>query len=237
MDLTDTQLTAVREAFENEDARLVHGVGESTTERCTIAAINIALTGKLTDKAHPCVSEVIRQWVIRVQDAMPVEMLNEPQWRQAAIGIAGSAAPPEVEQRRVELTVEWMWDRLADPAVLAAVPVSARGMWDRMLAERTADAARAAYAAAYAAADAATYAACAAAYAADAADAATYAAAAATAAYAAYAYAGGADAYWRRADPALLLAQLVKLQGERPRRPPIPVRRATGIPTRPARAW
>ena len=161
MDLTDTQLAAVREAFVDENTRLVHGVGESAEARCTIAAINIALTGKLTDKAHPCVSEVIRQWVIRVQDAMPVEMLNEPQWRQAAIGIAGSAAPPEVEQRRVELTVEWMWDRLADPAVLAAIPVSARGMWDRMLAERTADAAltaaytfqlrydRAAYTAAY----------------------------------------------------------------------------------------
>ena len=49
---------------------LSRGVG-TEDEPCTIAAVNMALTSKLTDNLHPCVSPIIRSWVMVTQDAMP----------------------------------------------------------------------------------------------------------------------------------------------------------------------
>ena len=52
--------------------RMQFPVGMGDTENaCTIAALNIALYGKLTDKTPDCASDVICKWVRLVQDAMP----------------------------------------------------------------------------------------------------------------------------------------------------------------------
>jgi hypothetical protein len=203
--LDDATLARIREAFASPDLTIGRGPGNATGGpgagvRCTIAEINLILTGELTDGPHPCVSEVIRQWVIRVQDAMPAELRNAPEWRAAAAGIAGSAGTPADEWARRAVVLDWMWDALGDEAVLSAVPASARPAWDAMLRERSAEAAYAAYAGVGGAAYAA-YAACAT-------DAAYAAAAAAYAAAHAAAY-----AYWRRRNPAALLARLIETRG------------------------
>src|SRR5882757_7335057 len=91
----------------NLQKHLRQGLG-TQDEPCTIAAINLALTGRLTDELHPCVSPIVRAWVIKVQDAMPGEIRNGSQWRAAAEGIAGSAADESVERRRVSLLLDWM---------------------------------------------------------------------------------------------------------------------------------
>jgi hypothetical protein len=235
--ITDTQQAQLAEAFSSPALRLSRGLGTrgsiDSGERCTIAEIQLVLTGVLSDGPHPCISEMIRRWVIPIQDAMPDEIRNSPAWRAAAPLIAGTATDDErIESERRDLIIAWMWDRLADEPVLAALPDEVRPAWDRMLAKRTYDdAAAAARAAARAATDAAraTARAADAAYYADAGDA--YAAAAADdatraatyAAYAANAAANGASttgasttgdrqAYWRRADPADLLARLVAIR-------------------------
>lgn len=195
--LTDDKRNEIRAALLSPDLRIGTGMGTATIPgkgtACTIAEINLVLTGRLTDEPHPCISDVIRRWVIRIQDAMPAEMRNAAPWREAAAGIAGSASTPEVEEARRDMLVRWMWDALADEAVIASLPESVEPAWNVMLREKTPAAAAAAVAAAAAAnanADAAAYAA---------------------AAYANACSDADAAAYWTRRDPAALLARLIEV--------------------------
>lgn len=183
-------------------------------EMCTIAVVNMALTGRLTAGLHPCVSHIIHKWVIVTQDSMPDAIRDSGAWRESIPLIAGSAASEEIERARLKRIIAWMWDSLADKAVLAAVPEDARQAWGRMLVERTP-------AAAYAASNAVAYAIPAVRAAVDAAaDAAEEAAGAAEEADdAAYAVRYAAEindsartSYWQRRDPAGLLAGLVSMR-------------------------
>ena len=216
MELTQDQQKV--KALLDAHPHLSRGIGDED-EMCTIATVNMALTGELTDDLHPCVSPIIHQWVRVTQDAMPEAIRDSNEWRECVPLIAGSVASDEIERARLERIMAWMWDALGDEAVLAAVPEDARPAWDYMLSERTAAAtvtavvairyavavapaaARAdAVAAAVAAAAATSYATAAAADAA--ADATRYAAVATRA----------ADDYWGRRDPAGLLAELVAMR-------------------------
>jgi hypothetical protein len=216
--LTADQLAAVRRRLLKQ-GHIPTGLG-TDDEACTIAAINLALTGELTDDdPSECMCPVIRRWTITVQDRMPADIRDSREWREAAVQIAGSRSTSEVERLRVEEIIAWMWDALADEAVLAAIPAGARKAWDEMLTKRTPGAAaNAAYVnnAAYADAAWAAWAANAAyvnnaAYA----DAAWANNAAYYAAYAAY-YASyaDADAYWGCRDPVGLLRKLTTIGGE-----------------------
>ena len=209
-------------------------VGVGTAERaCSIAAINLALTGTLTDTVPDCMSRVIWRWIIGVQDRMPATIRDSRAWRDLLVLSAGTGR--EREAKRTALVMAWMWDALA----LVQPQADARGYgvaWATMLRERTVESARAAYAAAYAAAAAAASAAADAAADADAdadasaaasaaadaaadadadadADAAAYAAAYAAAAAAAYA-AAYADA-WATIDPVGMLRRLIAVTDER----------------------
>jgi hypothetical protein len=201
--ITDAQRAQLAEAFASPALRLGQGLGKrgpiDSGERCTIAEINLVLTGTLSADPHPCISEVIRRWVIRIQDAMPDELRNSAAWRSVAPLIAGTATEDErVESERRDMIMAWMWDRLADEAVLAALPDEMRPAWDRMLTERTSAAARrvGAYSAAAAASAIAAH-------------------VATSAAAVAVTYtADDRQAYWRRADPAGLLARLVTIRQE-----------------------
>jgi hypothetical protein len=204
---------------------LVHGVGRDKEHACTIAALNIALHGKLTDTRDACMSRVVHLWVIRVQDKMPVAMMQPgdehgDRWRAAAPYIAGSATTTEREKERVQLILDWMWNCLSHNFE-KWVPKAAHDAWRTMLKDRNATSARAARTAVRAYADDAAYAAAGDAAAGDAAayagDAAAYAAAddaadaAGAYAYAyAYAWSKSLDEVWRAADPARLLSELVK---------------------------
>jgi hypothetical protein len=204
---------------------------------CSIAAINLALTGELTDDIPACMSEVIGRWIIATQDTMPAELRNSPRWKSLLPLAAGTGR--EMERERIELVMAWLW-----VTVLPALqPVADRGgfgyAWKQMTTHRTdasayaaADAAWAAHAteaeaahaadaaAAHAADAAAAHAAeAAAAHAAEAAEAAEAADAARAAWAAAYAAAdAAADAaraldaeVWETFDPCGLLEQLIRV--------------------------
>jgi hypothetical protein len=194
-------------------------------EACSIAAINLVLTGQLTDEIPDCMSMVIGRWVRRIQDTMPDTMRNSERWKALLPVAAGTGRDPGDERRRLDLIMEWMW-----ATVLPSVqPVADRHgfgeEWRRMTTANAAAvdaAADAADAAAVVAAVVAAYAAYAAyavaayaAYAAKAAAAACADAACADAAYAAYAAnaanaaANAAAAAWETFDPPGLLAQLI----------------------------
>jgi hypothetical protein len=233
--ITTEQEAAIRDTL----ATMPHlAVGVGTAEQaCSIAALNLALTGTLTDDVPDCMSLVIGRWIISVQDRMPATIRDSAEWRELLVLAAGTGR--EHEEARIALVLAWMWDALA--VVQPRADADGYGeAWATMLRERTAKAATAAdaaaravssaHAAAYAhaeasataaaaraasAADAAADAAASAAdAAADAAASAAYAAAyaAASAAYAAasaaYAAAGYAAA-WQAIDPVGCLRRLV----------------------------
>jgi len=62
---------------------LPSGLGDEEAA-CSIAAINLALSGKLTDEIPDCMSEVIGKWIIRIQDSMPDDMRNSAMETTAA---------------------------------------------------------------------------------------------------------------------------------------------------------
>lgn len=122
---------------------------------CSIAAINLSLTGKLTDAIPTCMSEVIGRWIIRVQDSMPKEMRNGPEWKRLLPWAAGTGRMKEKE--RLKIILNWMWGRVL-PEIQGIADQRGFGeKWQAMHTEKTARAAgaaaEAARAAAYAAAD------------------------------------------------------------------------------------
>jgi hypothetical protein len=167
---------------------------------CSIAAINLAMTGTLTDYIPDCMSWVLGRATMDLQDAMPKEMRNSEKYKALLPDMAGTGR--EYEQERLAIIMDWMWSVVLPKLQPVADKHGFGSEWQTMCNLKTADAARAARAAADAArADAADYADAsyaAATYAA--ADAAARAADAAAATYAAATYAAAARAAARAAD-------------------------------------
>ena len=183
---------------------------------CSMVAINLGLTGHLTDATPDCMSRVIGRWIMNIQDKMPSDIRNSPEWKSLLPLAAGTGQSHEKERSKVLL--DWMW---VDVLPQLQNSADSRGFgveWTAMCNDRTQESAwiarDAAYTAAYTAADAT-------AEAADAAGAAD-ATAEADAAYAAEAVAdaaGAADAaytaadaaFWVKAQPVRVLAQLIEV--------------------------
>jgi hypothetical protein len=183
------------------------GIGNKKSA-CSIAAINLAISGKLTDDIPDCMSEVLGKATIALQDAMPDDMRNSVRYKALLPNMAGTGR--DREQERLDILLEWMWDTALPQMQPVADKHGFGSAWNEMLVKRTADAARAADAAANA--NAAAYAAYAAgraaAYAADAAR------AAASAAYAAADVAYANDDFWQAVDAIGVLERMTYLTTE-----------------------
>jgi hypothetical protein len=177
---------------------------------CSIAAINLALTGELTDTIPACMSQVIGRWIIRIQDAMPSEMRNSSEWKRQLPFAAGTGR--QLESQRLAIALDWLWTDVLPQLQTVADSGGYGAEWRHMCHSKSADAAYAvrdaagARAAAYAVRAAAARAAAARAAANAAADA--YDARAVTLAAADAAAADVAE-FWRCADPRALLAKLI----------------------------
>jgi hypothetical protein len=191
---------------------LPSGLGDEEAA-CSIAAINLALTGKLTDDIPDCMSEVIGRWIIKVQDSMPADMRNSDRWKSLLPRAAGTGRAKE--KKRLQIILDWMWGTVLPTLQPLADKHGFGAEWQTMTTERTgaaaaaarAEAAAAAWAEDAAAMEEAAWAAAAAAVA-DAAWAAERAADAAWAAEkAAAAYASEA---WETFDPCGLLEKLIE---------------------------
>jgi hypothetical protein len=191
--ITDTQETAIREWIA---AHPTLAVGLGTAEQaCSVAAINLALSGQLTARVPDCMSRVIGRWIIGVQDRMPANIRNSADWRDLLPLAAGTGRAHEAE--RMAIVMGWMWGTALPMAQPVADAHRCGAEWRAMCTQRTRDAAYAAAAAA---------------------------AAYAAAAYAAYAYAAAraaanaaaaADAAWATLDPVVLLRRLIAVTDAR----------------------
>src|SRR6202044_51878 len=124
-----------------EGKHIPSGLGNAH-EACSIAAINLALTGELTDTIPACMSEVIGKWIITVQDAMPDKMRNSVEWRMLLPLAAGTGRAKEKE--RLEIILAWMFETVL-PYLLPLAEEKGFGVeWKKMCTEKTSDAADAA---------------------------------------------------------------------------------------------
>jgi hypothetical protein len=104
MTLTAEQQAAI--AAKVNGMTLPSGLGTKESA-CSIAAINLALTGRLTDKIPACMSKVIGHWIITVQDAMPDSMRNSKAWKSLLPLAAGTGK--DRSPARLALIRDWVW--------------------------------------------------------------------------------------------------------------------------------
>jgi hypothetical protein len=188
--ITKEQQQAIADFLKGRDIQSGIGTTEAT---CSIASMNLALSGELTDRIPDCMSKVIGKWIIRIQDTMPDYIRNSGRWR-ALLPLACGTGRDKEDQRLV-IIFDWAWTVTLPSLQEIADKYGFGDVWWVMCQEKTS-------AAAYAAAEAAdAYAASVAAYAADAARA-VVRAADAYAAYAADAAAYAADVAPYAADAA-----------------------------------
>lgn len=189
--------------------KLTHGVG-SKEAACTVAAINMALDGRVSDDCPPCMSPVLHSWIIPIQDAIPLDLLNDGRW--AALIPEAAGTNDGKDDLRIEIILDHMWSVVL-PQLQPLADESCFGAeWRRMCQERTevaANAARIAAWSAYAAADTAARMADAAGWAADAAAHATARAAYVAAMATVVCVEIDPATFWNAVDPWSLLARLI----------------------------
>jgi hypothetical protein len=128
------------------------GVGNKESA-CTVAAINIAMTGEVKDTPIDCMSLVLHLAVIPLQDVMPADLRNSQRYKDLIPHMPGTGR--DREQERAGVILEWMWETALPQLQPLADDKGFGAEWRKMLDERTPAAADAAADAADAAADAA----------------------------------------------------------------------------------
>jgi hypothetical protein len=124
------------ETFLAAHPRLSVGLG-TADEPNSLEAINLALTGVLSNRVPDCMSIVIAHWVAIMQDAMPAEIRNSTTWRSLLPAAAATGRNDSRERARLDVLLDHMWtvtlpslQRLADHHGFGAE-------WRAMCDERT----------------------------------------------------------------------------------------------------
>lgn len=117
---------------------LTRGIGDKKNA-CSFAAINLALRGELIEDCPDCASNVLWQWGIVTQDAMPDILRNSAAWKSQLPYVAGTGKSHEKE--RLALIVNHMWT-VALPVVQPVADAQGFGdAWRAMWTEKTTEAA------------------------------------------------------------------------------------------------
>ena len=102
---------------------------------CSVAAINLAISSELADHIPDCMSRVIGEWIIYVQDRMPSEMRNSERWKTALVYAPGTGRDHEYE--RFDMIVNWMWTTVL-PSLQPVIDKHDFGdQWRHMCEQRT----------------------------------------------------------------------------------------------------
>ena len=91
-------------------ARIIPAGLGTRAEACSIAAINLALTGTFTDEIPPCMSKVIGNWIVQTQDRMPHKIRNSGAWRRLLPLAAGTGRT--LESERAALVTDWVFNKV-----------------------------------------------------------------------------------------------------------------------------
>lgn len=125
---------------------------EGRERSCSLVAINLALAGELTDDIPECMSKILGQTTIALQDTIPHDMLNSDRYRAWLITAPGTGR--EREQERLEILFDWMWETVLPKLQDLADKHGFGDKWQTMCVKRTFNPTRSAARAADRAADA-----------------------------------------------------------------------------------
>ena len=110
--------------------------GTGTREAASsIAAIYMALTGKLSNRPPDCMSYVIGRWIVLIQDEISQEVRNDATWRNLLPLAARTGREREFE--RLDVLVEWVWETVLPALEPVAEKYDIGANWRRALAART----------------------------------------------------------------------------------------------------
>ena len=87
-------------------------------------------------------SEVIEDWIARIQRPMPNNMRNSEEWRALIPHAAGTGC--KYESKRLAMIMDWMWSTVAPQGQQVASAYGFGTEWREMCAKKTARAAEAA---------------------------------------------------------------------------------------------
>lgn len=113
---------------------LVNDVGDEKNA-CSITAINLALSGMLTDDIPDCMSEVIGRWIIAAQDKMSSKMRNSPRWKAALPMAAGTGRKHEEERKK--MLDDWFFSSVLPLLQPMADQCGLGPAWTRLHQERS----------------------------------------------------------------------------------------------------
>lgn len=112
---------------------------------CSIEAINLAINGVLTDQIPDCMSEIVGNWIMLMDGAMPCKPRDSPEWK--ALLPQASWTGRDKEGERLAIIIDNMWCTLGGLRPLAD-DLGFLDEWMTMLAAKTSVAAKTANAAA-----------------------------------------------------------------------------------------
>ncbi|MGL5829674.1 MAG: hypothetical protein ACRC0L_08920 [Angustibacter sp.] len=140
---TQGQQDAIAAYLDGHTLAKGHGDRQSA---CSIVAINLALTGELTDEIPNCMSPVTGGWIIAIQDAMPDGIRNSKEWKSLLPLAAGTGRL--FEDEILKFVMNCMWG-VALPTHQKLADAGGYGdEWRAMTEIRSSDAAEAASSAA-----------------------------------------------------------------------------------------
>lgn len=114
------------------------GIGDGNSA-CTLATINLAISGLLTDDIPECMSSVLGSTVIVLQDAFTYELRNSDRYKKLIIDMPGTGK--DQEEERLTIITDWMWEVVL-PMLLPKAERNGFGKeWRTMLSEKTINAA------------------------------------------------------------------------------------------------
>ena len=124
------------------DYRIPTGIGNREAA-CSVAAINIAISGEVKARIPDCMSEVLGHWIIKVQDKMPSGMRNSERWKTALLYAPGTGRNHEDE--RLAMIRYWLWTFVLPFVQPTADKHGFGDEWRSMCKQRTEVAARKMY--------------------------------------------------------------------------------------------
>ncbi len=124
--------------------RLPEGVGEgwetSDGEKpnaCSIAAINLALTGLVSDDVPACMDDYLGGWIIQVQDELDDKTRNSKEWRRLLPYAAGTAGDSASTKARQDAYNDYVWEvvlpLLVTPRVEQVGDPKFSALWKKVL--------------------------------------------------------------------------------------------------------
>ena len=125
-------IAAIRAVLDAHALR--HGVGDADS-MCSVAAINIGLSGVVGRDCPACMSPVIHEWIVGVQDVMPIDMINAAEWKRFLPYAAGTGRNHEVQ--RLDMISNWMRAEVLPQLQPTADSGGFGAEWRNMCAGRT----------------------------------------------------------------------------------------------------